>query len=388
MYNRIRGEFMIKAYKIGENIKKQRERHGFTQAELAHRLYVSFQAISAWERGLSLPDLEKVMNMAEIFSVSVDMLLSDYNEELFIGIDGGGSKTEYCAILFDGTVKKLAYTAGTNPNDIGIEKCCETLTTGIEMLLTNGHTPQMIFAGIAGMTVGKNKEFTEKYMKNRYRCDFYTDTDAINGLCMGADPDNSAMVICGTGSCVFIRKNGIVYRMGGWGQLFDESGSAYDVGKDAIRHTLAVFDGLEKQSLVSNYIERVLDCNIWEGLGEIYKKGRPFIASLAAQVATAYNEGDEAAKSILNKNARYLGNLIKEIKKKYGINSDFIAMGGFFENNPFYREMVENYSQTSLVITDFPPVYGACVEAVRRNGRNLPENFGDNFIKSYRRISC
>ena len=75
MYNRIRGEIMINAYKIGENIKKQRERHGFTQAELAHRLYVSFQAISAWERGLSLPDLEKVMHMAEIFGVSVDILL-------------------------------------------------------------------------------------------------------------------------------------------------------------------------------------------------------------------------------------------------------------------------------------------------------------------------
>ena len=45
-------------------------------------------------------------------------------------------------------------------------------------------------------------------------------------------------VISGTGSVVFVRRDDGQVRLGGWGYLFDRAGSAYDMGRDAIRIAL------------------------------------------------------------------------------------------------------------------------------------------------------
>lgn len=61
--------------KLNENIKTLREEKGITQSELAAALYVTPQSVSRWEKGLAYPDIEKLPQLAEIFSVSVDELL-------------------------------------------------------------------------------------------------------------------------------------------------------------------------------------------------------------------------------------------------------------------------------------------------------------------------
>ena len=78
---------------IGGNIRILREQKGLTQRALADNVLVSFQAISAWERGLSVPDLENAVRLAEYFGVSVDALLTQNGRELFVGIDGDSAGT-------------------------------------------------------------------------------------------------------------------------------------------------------------------------------------------------------------------------------------------------------------------------------------------------------
>ena len=68
---------MILADKIRENRKK----NGWSQEELADRLGVSRQSVSKWEGAQAVPDLNKILQMAEIFSVSTDYLLKDEIEE-------------------------------------------------------------------------------------------------------------------------------------------------------------------------------------------------------------------------------------------------------------------------------------------------------------------
>ena len=48
---------------------------GLTQAEVAQKLNVSFQAVSKWESEQSMPDLEKVIIMSELFEVTTDYIL-------------------------------------------------------------------------------------------------------------------------------------------------------------------------------------------------------------------------------------------------------------------------------------------------------------------------
>ena len=55
-------------------IQIRKERH-LTQSEVAEKLNVSFQAVSLWERGETVPDTEKIVELAELYGVSCDYLL-------------------------------------------------------------------------------------------------------------------------------------------------------------------------------------------------------------------------------------------------------------------------------------------------------------------------
>lgn len=60
---------------LKENIKNLRTAHGMSQEELAAKLNVVRQTISKWEKGLSVPDAEQLIHMADCFEVSVGELL-------------------------------------------------------------------------------------------------------------------------------------------------------------------------------------------------------------------------------------------------------------------------------------------------------------------------
>ena len=71
------GSKMILADKIIENRKK----NGWSQEELANRLGVSRQSVSKWESAQAVPDLKKILQLAEVFGVTTDYLIKDEIEE-------------------------------------------------------------------------------------------------------------------------------------------------------------------------------------------------------------------------------------------------------------------------------------------------------------------
>lgn len=62
---------------MADKIIKLRKQNGWSQEELADRLGVSRQAVSKWEGGNAIPDLEKIVNMSALFGVSTEYLLKD-----------------------------------------------------------------------------------------------------------------------------------------------------------------------------------------------------------------------------------------------------------------------------------------------------------------------
>ncbi|OON99227.1 MAG: transcriptional regulator [Epulopiscium sp. Nele67-Bin004] len=60
---------------LSEKIKSLRKQRGFTQEELAIRLNVVRQTISKWEKGLSVPDADMLVKIADIFEVTTSELL-------------------------------------------------------------------------------------------------------------------------------------------------------------------------------------------------------------------------------------------------------------------------------------------------------------------------
>lgn len=67
---------------LADKIIKLRKQFGWSQEELAEKMNVSRQSVSKWESTNSIPDLNKIIMLAEIFDVSTDFLLKDDIEVL------------------------------------------------------------------------------------------------------------------------------------------------------------------------------------------------------------------------------------------------------------------------------------------------------------------
>ena len=66
---------------LAEKIMNERKKLGWSQEELADKLDVSRQSVSKWESAQATPDLNRILKMAELFTVSTDYLLKDEIEE-------------------------------------------------------------------------------------------------------------------------------------------------------------------------------------------------------------------------------------------------------------------------------------------------------------------
>ena len=66
-------------FRIGSNIAAYRKRDGLTQVSLAEKLNYSDKAVSKWERGESIPDVLTLVQLAELFGITVNDLICDPN---------------------------------------------------------------------------------------------------------------------------------------------------------------------------------------------------------------------------------------------------------------------------------------------------------------------
>ena len=62
---------------LADKIIELRKKNGWSQEDLAEKLDVSRQSISKWEGAQSIPDMNRIIAMSQIFGVSTDVLLKD-----------------------------------------------------------------------------------------------------------------------------------------------------------------------------------------------------------------------------------------------------------------------------------------------------------------------
>lgn len=72
--------YMFDMREIGRKISKLRRDKNMTQLELADLLGISYQAVSNWERGDSMPDISKLSELSTIFEITIDELLGNQKE--------------------------------------------------------------------------------------------------------------------------------------------------------------------------------------------------------------------------------------------------------------------------------------------------------------------
>lgn len=69
-------------YSIGEKIKELRKEQNMTQAQLAEKLGVTYQAVSKWENGTASPDISIIPDITRAFSISADVLFDLVNPDV------------------------------------------------------------------------------------------------------------------------------------------------------------------------------------------------------------------------------------------------------------------------------------------------------------------
>lgn len=65
---------------FSERLKKEREKRGWSQTDLAEKIHVSRQSVSKWETGKNYPSIEVIIDLSDLFGITVDELLRSDKE--------------------------------------------------------------------------------------------------------------------------------------------------------------------------------------------------------------------------------------------------------------------------------------------------------------------
>lgn len=106
---------------LAEKIIKLRKKNGWSQEELAAQMNVSRQSVSKWESMASIPDLDKIVKLSQLFGVSTDYLLKDELED---------DETEHIEIIEDSEKKHVSLKEANEFMDL-TEKSALTVATGV-----------------------------------------------------------------------------------------------------------------------------------------------------------------------------------------------------------------------------------------------------------------
>ena len=246
---------------MAENIKTYRNKRGLNQYEFAEKLGISPQAVSKWECGQSCPSIENLCVISEILDVSIDTLIGENSdsEKMMIGIDGGGTKTEFVLFSESGRILKRIVLDGCNPNTVGMEEAMNILQLGIDTLMKIKGKISGIFVGAAGLDSGNNTSKIKKMLKEKYpKVKIQCENDIYNVIACGKNLDRCVAAISGTGMIIYANQNGNLKHFGGRGYLLDKGGSGYHIGRDAICAAQDARDGIGEHTILTDLVVPVI----------------------------------------------------------------------------------------------------------------------------------
>ena len=310
-----------------------------------------------------------------------------FDENYYIAIDGGGTKTEFALFKEDGEVVATELYGTSNPNSCGIKTTLSILQKGIERLLKLEKTPKRIFAGIAGSAVGDHKETIRSFLETTYPlCKINVDSDIKNIIGLARENKKCIAAIMGTGSVVYGWDGSNLKRVGGWGYLFGDEGSGYDIGREVLLAAHAYGDGLAPPSEVTRLVEERLGGPIADHASEIYSEGRSYIASFCPIAFEAMKVGDKLAEEIITKSAARFAKLINHMYRLGEYGNYVIISGGLAMHSETLSKMVERELDKGIIVEfpTHPPIFGAMRSCLEFDGINVDyDALKANFNKSY-----
>lgn len=295
-----------------------------------------------------------------------------------IGIDSGGTKTE--AIVYDlaGNELQQAITGFGNmlvDYELGLANIKAALQTVLETRQVDDC--QLVVLGLAGIDSGGLREvLTEELAEFRIPIVLLNDGQLAHYAMLKGEP--GVLVIAGTGSVCLGMKKENWYRVGGWGHLFGDEGSAYYIGKLAIQQALTEYDLGQKHSLLTKELFTYFHVStILELVKVAYQATKDQIAALA-EIVAELAETEEIAATILTESGIKLAEEVEKvvIKMKAHQQSTKVALNGsVIEKNNYVRQAFFTYlKQSSFQVQMIEKEYSSAKGAYyfyQKNGESM-----------------
>jgi N-acetylglucosamine kinase-like BadF-type ATPase len=326
---------------------------------------------------------------------------------LFLGVDGGQTATK--TVLGDEHGTILAQSSGGPSNHTeepgGPERLERVvLATLRDMLATiqiSNPDDHEFAAACFGMT--GETDIKTRILKRIVHTEHLTVVhDSVNALAGATAGQPGIIVIGGTGSVARgIDAQGEEARVGGWGHLFGDEGSAYWIGRAAVRATLAEYDRMAPKTILTPMLFERLSVTSPFQLTEKYYAGtlsRDHLAGLSVWVDEAARQGDNVAQEILRGAGRDLARFAQAVIALVFPCSEDAAQrtsaekflvcyaGGAFQSQfvlTSFSEGVSNSDRRAEVHSALlPPVLGSLLLAYRTAGVDLPRNAVSSWTKS------
>ena len=349
------------------NIRRLRKKLNMTQRALADAIGYSEKTVSKWETEGSIPSIDALFRVADILRVSIVELFRCDEAIYYLGIDGGGTKTEFALSDPEDKIVCRIFLDGCNPNTVGIEQTKRIIEDGIAQACKDVPLSSVVvYAGIAGCASGSYASEIKAMLEKMSFAACDVDSDNNNLVAAGLGDSEGITMILGTGICSYVVKKEETKRIAGWGYLFDNGGSAVHIGRDAINAYFSAYDGSgEETSLVQN-IKQTFNYSSSEFLKYLYSGGNKLVSSYAMCVFEEAEKGDRVSVAILKKNIAEIARIIRASLSHFANYSGKIPviLGGGLTNQklllPYLTsELGDDAEKCHIQILTVPPVQGA-----------------------------
>jgi glucosamine kinase len=248
------------------------------------------------------------------------MLTSSNNNELFLGIDGGGSKCKTIIMNENNEILGTGISGPGNPLH-GFEQATQSITESAMLALADANLSHLklseLRAGVGLAGVNLPVLFDQMAAWEHPFKDMYLATDLLIA-CLGAhNGKDGAVVISGTGSCGFSCIDEEQFIIGAHGFPHGDKGSGAWFGLQAAKQVLLSIDGLVKPSAMNEVLLTKLGCEDDTDLVEkIAGKKATYYAQLANLVFDAAEKGDDIALAIVHEGAEYINSMARTLLAK------------------------------------------------------------------------
>lgn len=282
-------------------------------------------------------------------------------ESIFIGVDGGGTKTH--AVLLDENRKILAegYSGASNPLRVGIETALTNIFSAIEKACDAANKSRSdiaaIVCGLAGVRRADLRHSIKQRISEQFRIKAVEVTTDAEIALYGVNYGKAGLVlIAGTGSvCLGKNDGGATAVAGGWGPLAGDEGGGAGIARRALQSIAKASDGRGEKTVLSEYaVEYFRALSADDLTVAIYspQMDNARIAGFARFVAKAAREDkDKIAVRILNEAGTELGIAANAVIKKLNLTKKKFPIGYvgsiFKSGKPITDSLMKTIHQTA-----------------------------------------